>query len=97
MDEKLLQRLESAISRLESLSITSQSRQIDADSIDTASTDPSIIAFEDLLTEFVGRVSSAATKIGGQVQDVTDVLNDAFCAQKELLIKIKQTKVRFIR
>lgn len=94
MDEKLIQRLESAVARLESLSIGSQSRDIDFDSI-SASTDPSIIAFEDFFTEYVAKVSSAAAKIGGQVQDVTQVLNDAFSVQKELLIKIKQTKVNF--
>lgn len=91
MDEKLIQRLESAVARLESLSVGSQSRGFDIDAI-SASTDPSIIAFEDLLTEFVGKVSSAAAKIGGQVQDVTNVLKEAFTVQKELLIKIKQTK-----
>ncbi|KAL7599381.1 cyclase-associated protein 1 [Lactuca sativa] len=91
MEEKLIQRLESAVARLESLSVGSQSRGVDLDAM-AASTDPSIIAFEDLLTEYVGKVSSIAAKIGGQVQDVTNVLSEAFCVQKELLIKIKQTK-----
>lgn len=91
MEEKLIQRLESAVARLESLSVGSQSRGIDLDSM-AASTDPSIIAFEDLLTEYVGKVSSIAAKIGGQVQDITNVLCEAFYVQKELLIKIKQTK-----
>lgn len=94
MEEKLIQRLESAVARLESLSVGSQSRGVDLDAM-AASTDPSIIAFEDLLTEYVGKVSSIAAKIGGQVQDVTNVLSEAFCVQKELLIKIKQTKVSF--
>ncbi|KAI3508413.1 hypothetical protein L1887_23420 [Cichorium endivia] len=58
-----------------------------------ASTDPSIITFEDLLTEYVGKVSSIAAKIRGQVQDITNVLGEAFSVQKDLLIKIKQTKV----
>ncbi|KAJ0692665.1 putative adenylate cyclase-associated CAP [Helianthus annuus] len=87
MDEKLIQ-------RLESLSLPAQSRSIDLDAV-AASTDPSIIAFEDLLTEFVGKVLTAAEKIGGQVKEVTDVLHEAFSVQKELLVKIKQTKVRF--
>ncbi|KAM0011129.1 putative cyclase-associated protein CAP/septum formation inhibitor MinC [Helianthus debilis subsp. tardiflorus] len=91
MDEKLIQRLESAVARLESLSLPSQPRSIDLDAV-AASTDPSIIAFEDLLTEFVGKVLTAAEKIGGQVKEVTDVLNEAFSVQKELLVKIKQTK-----
>ncbi|KAJ0493847.1 putative cyclase-associated protein CAP/septum formation inhibitor MinC [Helianthus annuus] len=91
MDEKLIQRLESAVARLESLSLPSQSRSIDVDAV-AASTDPSIIAFEDLLTEFVGKVLTAAEKIGGQVKEVTDVLHEAFSVQKELLVKIKQTK-----
>ncbi|KAL8223803.1 hypothetical protein R6Q57_019278 [Mikania cordata] len=91
MEEKLIQRLESAVARLESLSIGSHTRGIGHDAI-AASTDPSIIAFEDLLTEYVGKVSTAAAKIGGQVQDITNVLNEAFSVQKELLIKVKQTK-----
>lgn len=91
MEEKLIQRLESAVARLESLSVGSQSRGIDLDAI-AASSDPSILAFDDLLREYVGRLSSAAAKIGGQVQEVTNVLNEAFSVQKDLLIKIKQTK-----
>ncbi|KAJ0435821.1 putative adenylate cyclase-associated CAP [Helianthus annuus] len=62
MDEKLIQRPESAVARLESLSLPSQSRSNDVDAV-AASTDPSIIAFEDLLTEFVGKVLTAAEKI----------------------------------
>ncbi|KAI3779428.1 hypothetical protein L2E82_09146 [Cichorium intybus] len=62
-----------------------------------ASTDPSIIAFEDLLTEYVGKVSSITAKIGGQVQDIINVLGEAFSVQKDLLIKIKQTKVKRFR
>ncbi|KAJ9537909.1 hypothetical protein OSB04_030642 [Centaurea solstitialis] len=96
MEEKLIQRLESAVARLESLSAGSQRSRGGIDDVDdafaAASSDPSIIAFDDLLTEFVGRLSSAAAKIGGQVQEVTNVLNEAFAVQKELLIKIKQTK-----
>ncbi|MFS7949782.1 putative sugar phosphate transporter domain-containing protein [Helianthus anomalus] len=61
MDEKLIQRLESAVARLESLSLPSQSRSIDVDAV-ADSTDPSIIAFEDPLTEFVGKVLTAAMK-----------------------------------
>ena len=90
----MIQRLESAVARLESLSVGSQSRGIDVDAI-ASSSDPSIIAFDDLLTEYVGRLSSTAAKIGGQVQEVTNVLNEAFSVQKDLLIKIKQTKVKF--
>ncbi|PWA93856.1 adenylyl cyclase-associated protein 1 [Artemisia annua] len=88
MEENLIKRLESAITRLESLSLGSQSRDIDLD----APTDPSIIAFDEFVTEFVGKLSAAAAKIGGQVKDVTDVLTEAFSVQKDLLIQIKQTK-----
>ncbi|XP_076924573.1 cyclase-associated protein 1-like [Bidens hawaiensis] len=91
MEDKLIQRLEAAVARLESLSIGSQSRELEVDTT-AASTDPSIIAFDEFLTEYVGKVTAAAAKIGGQVQDVTNVLSDAFTVQKELLIKIKQTK-----
>ncbi|KAJ6368657.1 hypothetical protein OIU78_001101 [Salix suchowensis] len=38
------------------------------------------------------RVSSAGEKIGGQVLEVTKILERALNVQKELLIKIKQTQ-----
>ncbi|RZC92562.1 hypothetical protein C5167_029340 [Papaver somniferum] len=94
MDEKLIQRLEAAVSRLESLSSSGiQSRglpNVDAD--DNAPIDPSIIAFDDLLNQYFVKVSIVADKIGGKVLEVTKVLEEAFSVQKDLLIKIKQTK-----
>ena len=96
MEEKLIARLESAVARLESLSIGFGSRGLPAFDDDTAaasSSDPSILAFDDLISQYLGRVSSAAEKIGGQVLEVTNVLQEAFNVQKELLIKAKQTQV----
>lgn len=93
MEEKLIQRLESAVARLEALSTGGGSAETGGDA---AAMDPSVIAFEDLMQQFVGRVLSAAEKIGGQVLDVTKVVKEAFSVQKELLIKVKQTKVSFL-
>lgn len=96
MEEKLIARLESAVARLESLSTGFGSRGLPAFDDDTAaaasSSDPSILAFDDLISQYLGRVSSAAEKIGGQVLEVTNVLQEAFNVQKELLIKAKQTQ-----
>ncbi|VFQ71853.1 unnamed protein product [Cuscuta campestris] len=94
MDEKLLQRLESAVARLEVLSSGGfgQGTPRDGDIPAVAASDPSIIAFEDLISQCVGRLCSAADKIGGVVLDVTKVVKDAFSSQKELLIRIKETK-----
>ncbi|VFQ71854.1 unnamed protein product [Cuscuta campestris] len=64
----------------------------DVDIAAAAASDPSIIAFEDLISQCVRRLCSAADKIGGIVLDVTKVVKDAFSSQKELLIKIKETK-----
>ncbi|CAI9104507.1 OLC1v1003192C2 [Oldenlandia corymbosa var. corymbosa] len=93
MDDKLIQRLESAVARLEALSFRQGggSRDIGGDAA-AASSDPSIVAYEDLISQFVGRVTSAAEKIGGQVLDVTKILEEAFSTQKELLIKVKQSQ-----
>ncbi|KAK1423877.1 hypothetical protein QVD17_19186 [Tagetes erecta] len=88
MDDKLLQRLESAVVRLESLSGGSQPKDIAGG---TAS-EPSIVAYDDLIVEYAGKVSAAAEKIGGEVKDVTNVLTRAFHVQKELLVNIKQTQ-----
>lgn len=92
MDEKLIQRLESAVTRLEALSLRQgASSELGGDA--TASADPAILAFDDLISQPVGRVISAAQKIGGQVLEISKVIDEAFSAQKELLIKIKQTQV----
>ncbi|KAK1358678.1 cyclase-associated protein 1 [Heracleum sosnowskyi] len=90
MDEKLVQRLESAVARLELLSAGGSSGGGDAAA--AAAIDPSVIAFEEFMEKYVGRVMSGAKKIGGQVEDVTKVLEQAFSVQKELLIKIKQSQ-----
>jgi adenylyl cyclase-associated protein len=55
-----------------------------------------IIAFDDFIAQYLGRVMSASEKIGGQVLDVTKILQAAFKVQKELLIKIKQSKVTIL-
>ncbi|KAI3769777.1 hypothetical protein L6452_00890 [Arctium lappa] len=91
MDERLIQRLELAIARLESISLGSQPQAVAFD-VASASTEPSIVAFEDLVAEYVGKVNDAAGKIGGQVQDITNVVSEAFSAEKELLMRIKQTQ-----
>ncbi|KAK3026979.1 hypothetical protein RJ639_041740, partial [Escallonia herrerae] len=92
MDEKLIQRLELAVTRLEALSTGSRPGGAAESGGDAAATDPSVIAFEDLMSQYVGRVSSAAEKIGGKVLDVSKVLQEAFSVQKELLIKVKQSQ-----
>ncbi|TKY67555.1 Cyclase-associated protein 1 [Spatholobus suberectus] len=94
MDEKLIQRLESAVSRLEALSAgfhPSASPAGGADAPDAA-LDPSVVAFADLIDQYVGRVSRAAEIIGGQVLEVTKLVQEAFVVQKELLIKLKHTQ-----
>ena len=93
MEEKLITRLESAVARLESLSTGFGSGGSSGFGEKAASSDPSILAFDDLIGQYFGRVSSAAEKIGGQVLEVTNVVQEAFNVQKELLIKAKQTQV----
>ncbi|CAN0866776.1 Cyclase-associated protein 1 [Linum grandiflorum] len=90
MEEKLIARLESAVARLEALS-SSSGRGIEGGG-DVSSSDPSILAFDHLIQDSFGKLSAAADKIGGQVLEVTKVLREAFCVEKELLVKIKQTK-----
>ncbi|KAF3660668.1 Cyclase-associated protein 1 [Capsicum annuum] len=94
MEEKLVQRLESAVARLEALSATGfrSGGSVVAGGDGTAVLDPSIIAFDDLRSQFLSKVLSAAEKIGGQVLDVSKIVEEAFEAQRELLIKIKETK-----
>lgn len=88
----MIQRLESAVTRLESLSgglRSGASPDIGGD----ASSDPLVRAFEDLMSECVGKVVSAAETIGGEVFDVTKVLEEGFSVQKDLIIQMKQSQV----
>ncbi|OAY29676.1 cyclase-associated protein 1 [Manihot esculenta] len=93
MEGKLIARLESAVARLEALSSSGcRDRGIaDFAGADLA-TDPSSIAFDNLLAQFFGKLSAAAEKIGGQVLEVTNIVHQAFCVQKELLFKAKHTQ-----
>lgn len=103
MDESLIKRLEAAVTRLEGISstggggVTTLSRGGDfssgAGTDAAASSDPSILAYEDLISQCVGRALSAAEKIGGPVLDVTKIVAEAFATQKDLLVRIKQTQV----
>lgn len=91
----LVSRLESAVARLEALSTGfAAGGGAVASDLNTAAeaSDPSIKAFDDLVSEYLGRVSDAAEKIGGQVLEVTKILEEAFSAEKDLLIKMKQYK-----
>ncbi|KAM6563179.1 hypothetical protein CsatB_023177 [Cannabis sativa] len=91
MEEKLVQRLESAVARLEALSTGFTARSLPENG-DDAPLDPSILAFDDLLGQYLARVSAAAEKIGGQVLEVTAILQEAFTVLRELLVKVKQTQ-----
>lgn len=93
MEANLLERLEAAVARLEALSAGGVSSRGLPDIGVEVSSDPSIIAFDDLMSQYVARVSDAAEKIGGQVLDVTKIVVEAFSVQKKLLIQIKQTQV----
>lgn len=97
MGDNLITRLESAVTRLEALSAGGGFRQVGAAVIsrDSAATDPSIVAFDDLISQYVNGVTSVAEKIGGQVLDVSKIIEEAFNVQRELLVKIKQTQVNF--
>lgn len=92
MEAKLIERLEAAVARLESLSAGGISDRGLPDGVDEVSSDPSVLAFDDLMDQYAARVSAAAEKIGGQVLDVTKLVLEAFSVQKKLLIEIKQTQ-----
>lgn len=89
MEEKLIQRLEAAVARLEAISVGAGGVPIGSD----VATDPSIKAFDEMMEQYLGKVTAAAEKIGGQVLDVTKIVGQAFAVQKELLIATKQTQV----
>ncbi|KAM1764376.1 hypothetical protein ACFX11_003634 [Malus domestica] len=65
MEEKLIQRLESAVSHLEVLSLSGGGGSATARGFQDVPLDPSIVAYEDLIGQYLGRVSAAAEKILG--------------------------------
>lgn len=95
MDVKLIQRLELAVARLEAVAGGIRPGGGAPESgVDTTS-DPSIVAFDDMMAQFMSKVLAAAEKIGGKVLEATKIIEEAFLVQKELLIKVKQTQVGF--
>eukprot|EP00252_Welwitschia_mirabilis_P011087 TRINITY_DN24922_c0_g1_i1.p1 TRINITY_DN24922_c0_g1~~TRINITY_DN24922_c0_g1_i1.p1 ORF type:complete len:484 (+),score=108.89 TRINITY_DN24922_c0_g1_i1:371-1822(+) len=99
--ESLIGRLEEAISRLEDVEsklrsgggasgIASSERDIKIGG--SATLDPSVSAYDDLVNNSVNKFIDAANKIGGQVLDASRLLQDAFSFQRELISKFKTCK-----
>ncbi|CAM8930868.1 unnamed protein product [Rhodiola kirilowii] len=81
MEEELVKRLETAVGRLEALSAGGFRHggvSVDIDSDSDSESDPAIRAFEDMKSECVGRVLAAAEKIGGDVLEVSKIVEEAF-------------------
>ncbi|KAJ6827121.1 cyclase-associated protein 1-like [Iris pallida] len=95
MEKDLVARLEAAVARLESLSAAGSKPPSSARDLPSAAaavdlpTDPSIVAFDELVEKSLARVSSAAYKIGGKVLEATKILKEAFAAEKELLVRAR--------
>lgn len=85
-----MERLEAAVARLEALSAGSQP-SIDAD--EQRPVDPAVKAFDELRERSLGRLSAVGEKIGGKVLEATKILEEAFSVQRDLLVKVKQSKV----
>ncbi|CAA6667439.1 unnamed protein product [Spirodela intermedia] len=89
MEKALVERLEVAVARLEALSAGSQ-LSIEAD--EQQPVDPAVKAFDELRERSLGRLSAAGEKIGGKVLEATKILEEAFSVQRDLLVKVKQSK-----
>ncbi|GLJ30362.1 hypothetical protein SUGI_0600780 [Cryptomeria japonica] len=100
--ETLVGRLEAAVSKLEALESrlgldssgpSVSKREAPPVPISTPSVDdPRISEYDQFVEKSLGKVLSAAEKIGGQVLDATLVLKDAFAVHRAFLLKIKQCK-----
>ncbi|KAG6533751.1 hypothetical protein ZIOFF_007626 [Zingiber officinale] len=90
MEKELLTRLESAVARLEVLSVAPPAPKASSRGIShEAVLDPSISALDDLVSGFLGRVLEAAGKIGGEVLHATKVVEEAFSVLKLLIVESK--------
>ncbi|KAK9677864.1 hypothetical protein RND81_11G172400 [Saponaria officinalis] len=90
--EELIVRLEKAVERLEAISATSSSRDLQFTTDDVAASDPSIVAFDDLIATTVSKVSAVAENIGDEVLEASSLLCQAFSAQRHLLLQVKHTQ-----
>lgn len=92
MEKGLVDRLEVAVRRLEELALGSQNLVSDRNFTDDLQMDPALKAFDGILDTNLRRVMIAAEKIGGQVLEVSKILEQAFMVEKELLIQAKQSQ-----
>ncbi|WOL16985.1 hypothetical protein Cni_G25773 [Canna indica] len=92
MEKELLTRLEAAVTRLEVLSVARSSPPATPRGLRGAPSalDPSISAFDELVDNYLVRVSAAAAKIGGPVLDATMLVEEAFAVLKQLIFRINQ-------
>ncbi|CAL9065092.1 cyclase-associated protein 1-like [Musa acuminata AAA Group] len=89
MEKEIVARLEAAVARLEALAAAG-SLAAPAGVPDAAlAVDPAVVAFDELVERSLGRLSAAADKIGGKVQEATKILAESFAVLKELLVKAK--------
>lgn len=96
----IVQRLEAAVARLESIegrSTTASARALPADvsvsaGSPAASLDASVSAFDSLIDSDVARVLAAAQKIGGQVLQGSQVLKEAFSVERGIILAIAKCK-----
>ncbi|KAG0472293.1 hypothetical protein HPP92_016839 [Vanilla planifolia] len=92
MEKALVERLEAAVTRLETLAIGPQSLVSSGDLSLDLPQDPAVKAFDELLENYLRRVLAAAEKIGSQVLEASKITEHAFSVERELLIKAKQTQ-----
>ncbi|XP_072973555.1 cyclase-associated protein 1-like [Typha angustifolia] len=94
MEKELVERLEAAVARLEKAVAAGSQPSIAARDVpgEALPVDPAISAFDELVERFIGRVSAAAGKIGGKVLEATEILEEAFAVEKDLLVKAKQSQ-----
>ncbi|KAG0470751.1 hypothetical protein HPP92_017451 [Vanilla planifolia] len=92
MEKALVERLEAAVTRLETLAIGPRSLVSSGDLSLDLPQDPAVKAFDELLENYLRRVLAAAEKIGGQVLEASKITEHAFSVERELLIKAKQTQ-----
>ncbi|CAI8589561.1 unnamed protein product [Vicia faba] len=82
-EPRIIQRLKSPVLNLEAISTRGHPTTSPTDAFNAA-LDPSVVAFGDLIDQYLGRVSRAV--------EITNRIHEVFFVQKELLIKLKHTQ-----
>lgn len=84
---KLITRLEAVATRLETASVSTNGVKSNGVHVASEELDPSVIAFDDLCSNFLKSFITTSTEIGGDVKSIADLVSKAFDFERSFLLE----------